>query len=87
MFSVLMVKLVSLSAARARKLYGLVYPRDVWWVKLGLALENFFFRLRRSHYRIFLHPSEAVEAVLESNGLKRRSYHRTLVWRVVLYTR
>jgi magnesium-protoporphyrin O-methyltransferase len=82
-----MEKLVSLSAARARKLYGLVYPRVAWWVKIGLALENFFFRLRRSPYRAFLHPNEAVEAVLISNGLQRLFYRQTLVWQVVVYTR
>ncbi len=82
-----MEKLVGLSAARARKLYGLVYPRQAWWVKIGLALENIFFRLRRSPYRAFFHPTEAVEAVLGSYGLKRRTYRQTLVWQVVVYTR
>ncbi len=82
-----MEKLVGLSAARARKTYGLVYPRDVWWVKIGLAVENFFFRLRRSSYRIFSHPTDAVEAVLDSQGFKRRLHYRTLVWQVAVYTR
>ena len=31
-----MEKLVSLSVERARQLYGLVYPRDTWWIKIGL---------------------------------------------------
>jgi magnesium-protoporphyrin O-methyltransferase len=80
-----MEKMVGLSAARARKLYGLVYPRDTWWLRIGLAVGNFFFRLRRSPFRTFSHATEAVEAVLESNGLKRRSYRRTLVWQVAVY--
>ena len=82
-----MEKLVGLSAARACKLYGLVYPRDTWWVNIGLGLENLSFRLRRSPFRTFVHPTEAVEAILNARGLKRRSYHRTLVWQVVVYTR
>jgi magnesium-protoporphyrin O-methyltransferase len=82
-----MEKLVGLSAARARKLYGLVYPRDTWWIKIGLGLQNLFFRLRRSPYRAFVHPTRAVEAVLNSQGLNRRSYRQTLVWQVVVYTR
>lgn len=82
-----MEKLVGLSAARARKIYGLVYPRDTWWVKIVLALENLFFRLRRSPYRAFSHASESVEAILNSNGLKRRFYRQTLVWQVVVYAR
>lgn len=82
-----MERLVGLSAARARKLYGLVYPRDTWWVKIALVLQNFFFRLRRSPFRAFVHPAESVEAILGKNGLKRRFYHRTFVWQVAVYTR
>jgi hypothetical protein len=82
-----MEKLVGLSSARARKLYALVYPRDSWWVKIGLALENFFFRLRRSSFRTFSHPTKAVEAILEKNGLKRHFFRQTLAWQVVVYTR
>src|SRR3990170_4333438 len=45
-----MEELVGLSAAKAGRLYGLVYPRDTWWVKFGLALMNFFLRLQRSSF-------------------------------------
>ena len=82
-----MEKLVGLSAARARKLYGLVYPRDNWWVKIGLAFENFSFWLRRSPFRAFVHPTRSVEEILSRNGLKRCSYHQTLMWQVVVYSR
>lgn len=82
-----MERLVSLSAERARKFYGLVYPRDTWWVKIGLAAENLYYRIRRSHYRPYVHSTEAVEALVTSRGLKRRSYRQTMVWQVVVYTR
>ncbi len=82
-----MEKLVKLSAGRARKLYGVVYPRDTWWIKIGLAVGNLISRLQRSPYRAFAHPTEAVEALVNSLGLKRSSYRRTLVWQVVVYTR
>ncbi len=82
-----MEKLVGLSAARARKLYSLVYPRDAWWLKIGLALMNFIFRLQRNPFRIFPHPTRAVEAMVRSNGLRRCFYHQTLVWQVVVYSR
>ncbi len=79
--------LVSLSAARAQKLYGVVYPRDTWWVKVGFAIENFFYRLRQSPFRVFVYSTEAVEAVVSSHGLKRRFSHKTLVWQAVVYAR
>ncbi|MBP1693842.1 MAG: uncharacterized protein H6Q37_1725 [Chloroflexi bacterium] len=82
-----MEKLVSLSASRALKLYGLVYPRDTWWIKAGLALSNLFLRVRRSDYRGFIHPTKAVEVLLTGLGFKRHYYRRTLFWQVAVYTR
>lgn len=82
-----MEMLVSLSAARARKLYGLVYPRDTWWLRLGMAIMNFFYRLQHSTYRAFVHPSQAVEAILRRQGFQRRHYHQTPIWQVVVYSK
>ena len=82
-----MEKLVNLSAARARKLYGVVYPRSTWWVRLGLAIGNILLHLQRSSYRAYSHPTEAVEALVKSAGLKPLSRRQTLVWQVVVYAR
>jgi magnesium-protoporphyrin O-methyltransferase len=35
-----MVSLVRLSVAHARRRYGLVYPRDTWWIRLGARVVN-----------------------------------------------
>jgi magnesium-protoporphyrin O-methyltransferase len=82
-----MEKMVSLSAARARKVYGLVYPRDVWWVRIGIKIMNFIFRLQKNPFRTFSHPTRVVEAIVKDNGFMPRFYRHTLVWQVVVYTR
>jgi SAM-dependent methyltransferase len=82
-----MENLVGLSAARAKKLYGLVYPRDAWWVKIGIRVLNMFFRLKRSPFRTFVHPTQAVDAIVRSQGLQPRYYRQTLIWQVVVYAR
>lgn len=79
--------LVELSAARAKKLYGLVYPRETWWVKLSLALENFSFWLRRDPFRVFVHPTQAVEALVHHQGLARCFYRQAGPWQIVIYRR
>src|SRR5687768_14097451 len=79
--------LVGRSAARARELYAAVYPRDTWWVKLGLALQNIVLRVVRSPFRAFVHSTRAVERVLAEQGFKRRFYRRTFIWQVVVYGR
>lgn len=82
-----MQKLVGLSVARAEKFYGLVYPRYIWWMKIGLAIQTFFLWLKRSSYRAYLHPTEAVEELVRSQGFKQRFYRRTFVWQIVVYAR
>jgi hypothetical protein len=79
--------LVGLSSARAGKLYGVVFPRDTWWMRLGGRFVNFFLRLQRNAFRFFVHPTEAIEAVVRANGLERRYYRKTLFWQVIVYTR
>ncbi len=82
-----MPTLVGLSSVRARKMCGLVYPRDTWWNRAGLATLNAVRWLRRNPFRVFVHRPEAVEAVIQGNGLKRRFYAQTFVWQVVVYAR
>jgi len=79
--------LVSLSAVRARKFYGLVYPRSVWWVKIALFFENLGYRLRGSPFRAFVHPTELVDRLVRSAGLKEIHRQHTFAWQVVIYQR
>lgn len=79
--------LVRRSAERARQLYGLVYPRDTWWMKTALAVRNVEFRLRRSPFRVYVHPTRAVDALLREYGFEQCSYDRTMLWQVVVYRR
>lgn len=82
-----MPALVNASATKARNFYGLVYPRDTWWMKLAIPVLNFGLRLRRNSFRVFVHPTRAVDAIVHQNGLQRRFYHKTFIWQVVVYAR
>ena len=82
-----MVSLVRLSAARARRLYGLVLPRDRVILRPWLSLENAWFRLRGLRYRAFLHPNDRVDALVREAGLRPIREERTFIWRVVVYER
>ena len=80
-------RLVSLSAGAARRLYGAVYPRDVWWVRLALVAENLMRRLRGSSFRAFLHSPSAIVAALRRAGLEPTFLRRTFIWEVVVCRR
>lgn len=79
--------LVSASAAKARRLYGLVYPRDGVAASVLSAVANSFFRLRRTPFRIFAHRTRDIEALLRDAGLERRSHQYAGVWQVAVYGR
>src|SRR5215213_3725564 len=67
-----MPALVDRSSAKAARLYGLVYPRDTWWVRAGVRAVNALTWLQRSSFRIFAHSSAAVDAIVQRNGLQQR---------------
>ncbi len=79
--------LVGASADRAEKLYGVVYPREVWWNRAGIAVMNFACLVRRSPFRAYIHSAVAVDRVVKSRGLERRFRRVTFLWQVVVYGR
>jgi hypothetical protein len=79
--------LVSKSAAKARRLYGLVYPRDRWPVRFVLFFENLMLRLRKSPFRAFVHPTELVDGLVREAGLRPLLQRNTFAWQVVVYER
>jgi len=83
-----MTNLVSLSANKAKRLYGLVYPRDRWWVKVGmLILYNLRFSLQGIPFRIFVHPNHAVETLIRESGLQLRFARNMGPWQVLVFAR
>ena len=82
-----MSELVGLSCKLARKIYAVIYPRDVWWTKLALLMVNFYTRIKGSSFRVFIHPTKKVEEIIFGNGLKRNYYATTLFWQVAIFTR
>lgn len=80
-------ELVPASAAHARRLYGLVLPRDRWYVPWIIRLDNVRHWLKRSAYRAYAHANSRVDEHLRAAGLRQRSEAFTPFWRVVLYER
>lgn len=77
--------LVSASSARARRVYGLVLPRDHSLVRIALRLANLWFRRRGQGF--YAHSNRQIDALVAATGLTRRSETGTFFWRVVVYDR
>jgi SAM-dependent methyltransferase len=82
-----MPALVGAAAERAGRLLGLVYPRDVWWVRAGIRGVNLGLALQRTAFRVFCHPTVAVDAEVRRAGLVQRLRRARGPWQVVLYER
>ena len=78
--------MVGLSSARARRVYGLVLPKDRWLTRTALGLLNVTLRIRRKAFRAYVHPNARVDALAAANGLVPRAETGTFIWRVVVYT-
>jgi len=75
------------AAARARRMVAFTYPRDRWYVRASLVLENSWYRLRQDPFRAFVHSPQRMASVLESAGFVRAARHATLLWALDLYRR
>ena len=81
-------RLIELSAARARRLYGLVYPRDRRFVKLVIVGINLTSRLRGKGVRAAVRPADAVERALRENGFTLHVAKSVgPAWQVAVYRR
>jgi 2-polyprenyl-3-methyl-5-hydroxy-6-metoxy-1,4-benzoquinol methylase len=79
--------LAGASAAKARRAYGLVFPRDAWWIRCGAALGNLMLGLTRNRFRFFVHRTRTVDGIAREAGLERRFSRPGFFWQVVVYGR
>jgi magnesium-protoporphyrin O-methyltransferase len=79
--------LLGVSAGKARRMMGLVYPRDIWWNRIVARVMNAWSWLTRDATRWYLHRPGQVDAILRAAGFRRQEVKRDLVWQVVIYRR
>ncbi len=75
------------AAARARRMVAFTYPRDTWYVRAAVVLENSWYRLRQDPFRAFVHSPERMASVFEAAGFVRAVRHTTLQWALDLFRR
>jgi len=81
------VGLLDRATQHSRRLLALSYPRDRWFVRWWVALDNLFRRITRKEFRTFVHPPAAIERIVERAGFRRLSRSVTFVWSVDIYSR
>jgi magnesium-protoporphyrin O-methyltransferase len=64
----------------AEHAFAFSYPRDRWFVRLGIWLENTLRRRRGNPFRAFVHPPAEMTRIIERAGFTVVSSRRTLSW-------
>jgi 2-polyprenyl-3-methyl-5-hydroxy-6-metoxy-1,4-benzoquinol methylase len=82
-----MPALLGRAADHARRLVGLVYPRQTWWTRAAARALAVWGWLTRDPTRWYLHRTADVDALFREAGFERRDIRRELIWQVVLYAR
>jgi magnesium-protoporphyrin O-methyltransferase len=80
-------RLLQAAAEHSQRALALTYPRETWYLRFALKVANFFQRLRRDPFRVFLHPVADMDALLKREGFQRVSLRRLFVWEIALYQR
>jgi magnesium-protoporphyrin O-methyltransferase len=81
-----MESLVRLSTARARHLYGLVYPRSTWWMRAAAAAFRAVHPILGSGPG-FIHAERDVDAIAREASLVPVAQMTSSYWRVAVYRR
>lgn len=79
--------LVQPAANHARRLLALSFPRDVWWVQLGVRLSNLWMALTRSAFRSFVHRPAEIVATAQQAGLLPIFERLSGPWQIVVFRR
>ncbi|HXQ37081.1 MAG TPA: class I SAM-dependent methyltransferase [Anaerolineales bacterium] len=77
--------LLKAAADHSRKAVAFTYPRESWYMRFGFVVLNFFQRLRKDPFRVFLHPVAEMDSLLNREGFERVSLRRLFVWEMALY--
>src|SRR5947208_16446269 len=83
--------LLKTALASSSDLLGFVVPRDEGLMKRamrsGIGLINLVERMRKTGFRLYLHPLSFLDGLLIDNGFQRSSKAKSRFWLVFLYER
>jgi len=79
--------LLRAAARRSRRVLACSYPRDRWFIRLRLWVENALRRLRGNGFRTFVHPPAEMDGVLRGEGFRRATHAENVAWSIEVYVR
>jgi 2-polyprenyl-3-methyl-5-hydroxy-6-metoxy-1,4-benzoquinol methylase len=75
------------ASKHARRLLAFSYPRDRWYIRAWMSLENLVRRVRGNDFRTFVQSPITMEALVARDGFRCVHRARTFVWSIDAYVR
>jgi len=82
-----MPRLTGAAADHTRQMLVMSFPKERWWIRLGLSAGNAILRLTRREFQAFLHSPSRILETAEGRGLQTTSNTAGFVWQVVALRR
>jgi len=71
----------------AEQALAMSYPRDRWFVRMGMKWENAMRRRKSNPFRTFVHPPAKMQQLVEAAGFRLISRTNTMMWSADVFTR
>ena len=78
-------RLLKAAAEHSRQALAFTYPRETWYMRIALKVINFFQRIQKDPFRVFLHPIAEMDSLLQGEGFERVALRRLFIWEMALY--
>ena len=79
--------LLRTSLVKTRQAYALTYPRNRWFVRLGVRAWNTALWILRSDFRTYVHDPTLIERLIIGEGFEKRFEDQTPEWLTQVYVR
>lgn len=77
--------MVHCSLEKTGRAYVLTIPRNLWYIRLGMAALNFMLLLVRSEFRGYIHNPELIDHWIIQKNYTRQYENTTAVWLTRVY--
>jgi hypothetical protein len=79
-------RLLGEALRHAERGFAFSYPRDRWYVRAGMRLENGL-RRRRTRFQTFVHPESRMRELIYDAGFELASQRQTIIWAADVFVR
>ena len=79
-------RLLTAALTHAARGFAFSYPRNRWYVRAGVRLENAM-RQRRTTFRTFVHPPTRMRQLVQDAGFDLVGHRQTLTWSADVFVR